>query len=34
VLTLVIEPNIGVIHALTITKNKPEYFVRREGTTF
>ena len=36
VLVLVIEPNdgTGTLYALTVDKNKPEYFIRREGTTF
>jgi predicted HTH transcriptional regulator len=34
VLALVIEPNDGTLYALTVDKNKPEYFIRREGTTF
>jgi hypothetical protein len=34
VLALVVEPNNGTLYALTLNKNKPEYFVRREGTTF
>lgn len=34
VLVLVVEPNGGTLYALTMQKNKPEYFVRREGTTF
>jgi Putative DNA-binding domain len=34
VLVLVVEPNQGVVYALTVNKNKPEYFVRREGSTF
>jgi hypothetical protein len=24
----------GVLHALTLDQNKPEYYVRRDGTTF
>jgi hypothetical protein len=24
----------GVLHSLTLDQNKPEYYVRRDGTTF
>jgi Schlafen, AlbA_2 len=34
VLLLHISPNSGVLHALTINPNRPEYYVRRDGTTF
>jgi len=33
-LVLEVSGNGGSLHALTLDKNKPEYFVRRDGTTF
>jgi Putative DNA-binding domain len=33
-LVLHVQPGGGTIHALTIDSNKPEYYVRRDGTTF
>lgn len=34
VLALHVQPGGGVLHALTVEKNRPEYYVRRDGTTF
>lgn len=34
ILLLRVQPGAGIIYALTIDKNKPEYYVRRDGTTF
>jgi len=34
ILLLRVQPGAGIVHALTIEKNKPEYYVRRDGTTF
>lgn len=34
VLVLHVQPGDGVLHALTVEKNRPEYYVRRDGTTF
>src|SRR5262249_32961089 len=32
ILVLHVQPGSVVVHALTLDKNKPEYFVRRDGT--
>lgn len=34
VLVLEVSASGGVLHALTLDQNKPEYYVRRDGTTF
>jgi hypothetical protein len=34
VLVLEVSSSGGVLHALTLDQNKPEYFIRRDGTTF
>ena len=34
VLVLHVHPGGGTIHALVIDANKPEFYVRRDGTTF
>ena len=34
VLVLHVEPGRGTIHALVLDSNKPEYYVRRDGTTY
>jgi hypothetical protein len=34
VLVLEVLPGGGVLHALTLDRNRPEYYVRRDGTTF
>lgn len=33
-LVLHVQPGGGTIHALIVDSNKPEYYVRRDGTTF
>lgn len=34
ILMLEVSPGNGTLHALTVNKNRPEYYVRRDGTTF
>jgi ATP-dependent DNA helicase RecG len=34
VLVLHVEPGGGTIHALVLDANKPEYYVRRDGSTY
>lgn len=34
ILVLYVEPSNGVLHALVLNSNKPEYYVRRDGTTY
>jgi hypothetical protein len=34
VLVLDVSPNSGVLYGLTVNANRPEYYVRRDGTTF
>jgi Putative DNA-binding domain len=34
ILVLEVSPNAGILHALTVDSNRPEYYVRRDGTTF
>jgi hypothetical protein len=34
VIVLTVSPGAGVLHALTIDDNKPEYYIRREASTF
>jgi hypothetical protein len=33
-LVLRVQPSPGTVHALVLDRNKPEYYVRRDGTTF
>lgn len=34
ILVLEVSPSNGFLHALTVNANRPEYYVRRDGTTF
>lgn len=34
VLVLHVHAGGGILHALTVEKNRPEYYIRRDGTTF
>jgi predicted HTH transcriptional regulator len=34
VIIMNVEPGNGVLHSLTLDKNRPEYYIRREATTF
>jgi hypothetical protein len=34
ILVLEVSPSAGILHALTVDANRPQYYVRRDGTTF